>query len=221
MRRLRIVHPSMLMCVGLLLAVPAFAGGAPERYAVTITNLTSGQILSPPVVVVHGPNIELFEPGQPASAELAALAEDADSAGLLALLGTDPRVLSADLAEGVVVPGASTTVEVDVRGRQRYVSFAAMLVTTNDAFAGARGLRASPVGSTSSYVLAYDAGSEANTESCAHIPGPPCGSAGQRVEDGAEGFVHVHPGIHGGADLMRSAHDWRNPVAMIRIERIR
>ena len=41
----------------------------------------------------------------------------------------------------------------------------------------------------------------------------------QLSEDG-EGFVHIHPGIHGGNSLDPAQHDWRNPVAAISITRI-
>ena len=36
----------------------------------------------------------------------------------------------------------------------------------------------------------------------------------------AEGFVYVHPGIHGGdgSDLDAAARDWRNPVARLSIK---
>ena len=44
---------------------------------------------------------------------------------------------------------------------------------------------------------AYDPGSEANSESCACIPGPPRGNH-LRDQAKAEGFVHAHAGIHGG-----------------------
>ena len=54
------------------------------------------------------------------------------------------------------------------------VSFASMLVTTNDAFIGASGLDVST--SRAINLNAYDSGSEANSESCAYIPGPPCGN---------------------------------------------
>lgn len=95
-----------------------------------------------------------------------------------------------------------------------------MLVSTNDAFVGLdrytlpSGFSAA-FSATSVDVPAYDAGSEANTESCDHIPGPPCGSPGVRVTDGAEGFVHVHRGIRGVGDLDDSAKDWKNPVARV------
>ena len=49
------------------------------------------------------------------------------------------------------------------------------------------------------------------------IPGPPCGNAGVRDTGNAEGFVHVHAGVHGIGDLVAADHDWRNPVAKITI----
>jgi hypothetical protein len=67
--------------------------------------------------------------------------------------------------------------------------------------------------------VAYDAGSEANTELCEHIPGPPCGNQA-RMLTGAEGFVHVHRGIHGVGDLNEAAMDWNNPVVKVVIEKM-
>jgi hypothetical protein len=67
---------------------------------------------------------------------------------------------------------------------------------------------------------AYDAGSEANNEDGDFIPGPPFGSGGVRDTEGAEGFVHIHSGVHGIADLDPAIYDWRNPTAEIRITRI-
>ena len=68
---------------------------------------------------------------------------------------------------------------------------------------------------------AYDAGSEQNTEACEDIPGPPCGP-NDHPDVKAEGYVHIHAGIHGiGSEGVDPAmHDWRNPVAKITIERI-
>jgi len=81
-------------------------------------------------------------------------------------------------------------------------------------------VRGPNVGAGVHMVLAYDAGSEANTESCEHIPGPPCMNPEMRVTDGAEGFVYIHPGISGEGDLTESGYDWRNPVARFVIERL-
>ena len=66
---------------------------------------------------------------------------------------------------------------------------------------------------------AYDAGSEANSESCEFIPGPPCGN---HVHDPAEaeGFIHISNGIQGTGDVCASESDWRNPVARVTITRV-
>ncbi len=68
-------------------------------------------------------------------------------------------------------------------------------------------------------VRVYDAGSERNTEACANIPGPPCGSAGARAADGAEGHVALHGGVLGVGDLDPAMWDWLNPVVSVTVER--
>ncbi len=215
-------HPSLKYCCFLVLCLVPVAAFAQRGwdYDVTITNVTRGQILSPPVVVSHDSGISLFELGQPASDELAALAEDGAAADLIVTLMSSNSVHDVVQTEGAILPGESATVRISVQGHRRLISFASMLVTTNDTFAAAQGLRARPVGTVSAMVPGYDAGSEDNNELCAYIPGPPCGSAFQRDEDGAEGYVHVSSGVQGTGDL-DGAHDWRNPVARISIRRAR
>ncbi len=143
---------------------------------------------------------------------------------LVGLLAVSPGVADYAVASGGIPPAGSVTVEIGLQGNARLLSVAGMLVSTNDAFVGLDGF-AVPFGlfSSSRRMIvnadAYDAGSEANTESCSHIPGPPCGSPGVRVTDGAEGFVHVHRGIQDIAELDASTKDWRNPVARINIQR--
>jgi hypothetical protein len=68
-------------------------------------------------------------------------------------------------------------------------------------------------------VRVLDAGTEANTELCAHIPGPPCHNSGVRVPEGAEGEIHLHPGIIGVGDLDPVEWDWTNPVVFVTVER--
>jgi hypothetical protein len=192
---------------------------ASQTYLVTVTNLTRGQVLSPPVAISHNDSFRLFNPGEAASPELAMLAEDAVSDPLLALLGTLPEVLDAQVADGPIPPGESRTVEVHVQGTFKSVTVAGMLVTTNDAFFAARASTLPAGEPTSVRAIAWDAGSEANSESCDHIPGPPCGNPLVPAPGPAEGYVHVHAGIHGTGSLMPAMHDWNNPTAAITIER--
>ena len=206
-----------LSCVGAAQA----AGG--QHYLVTITNLTKGQIFSPAVVASHSEDAEpLFVPGHPASPELAKVAEDAVLDDLISQLSHEADVLDVKVLEGIngpILPGETASVEVEGLGNHRYVSLVAMLVTTNDAFVGVSNVAAPANGDVALMAPAYDAGSEANTEACSDIPGPPCGSPGVRVTEGAEGYVYIHPGISGIGDLAPSMLDWRNPVARITIER--
>ena len=192
-------------------------------YEVSITNLTRGQPLSPIFMATHlkgaGP---LYTLGQPASADLAALAEDADAAGLMGAWNpeTNASVSEVQFAKsdiGPILPGKTVTATFTVSGQARYLSLASMLVNTNDAFIGANGVELYNRRLT---LVGYDAGSEANTEDCAYVPGPPCGSHVHDDTNAAEGFVHVHAGIHGGGGLDPTQHDWRNPVAVMVIERV-
>lgn len=192
-----------------------------ERYAVTITNITRGQVITPPVVISHNNDFKLFTLGSPAIPELAALAEDGPTAPLLGLLATLPDVYDFTASSGPLLPGASVTLEVKTTGSFRYISAAGMLATTNDAFFAIEGVGVPRKGAKTVDADTYDAGSEANNESCIFIPGPPCGNAGVRDTANAEGYVHIHAGIHGIADLVPATHDWRNPVAEVTIHRIR
>jgi len=201
----------------------AVADGS-SRVEITVTNITRGQIISPVVIASHKAGFEpLFELGSPASQELAAVAEDAMLDPLTDALMGDPKVLDVRTLfgdKGPIMPGESASIVVETRGRFRFLSMAAMLVTTNDAFFALRGVRAPRYGTSVHHSPAYDAGSEVNNEDCAFIPGPPCGNPGVRDPE-KDGYVHVHAGIHGIGSLDPSLRDWRNPVAEITIKRLR
>lgn len=204
-----------------VLSSPALAQSA--EYVVTITNITQAQIISPVVVATHAETAQpLFVEGQPASAELAQVAEDAVVGPLMEKLMAADGVLDVQLITGVngpILPGETASVTIASVVPFRFVSLVGMLVTTNDAFAGLQGVRGPSFGTGVHYAIAYDAGSEANTESCEDIPGPPCGNIGVRVTEGAEGYVYVHSGIQGAGEDLDGHWDWRNPVARITITR--
>ncbi len=190
---------------------------------VAITNLTRGQIMSPVFVARHDSGAgSLYALGERSSTAMAKMAEDADASGLLDAWDPDEnhsvseaRVVA--LNDGPIPPGETVRMSFDIDDGKKYLSFASMLVSTNDAFIGANHLDVSK--SRAIMLSAYDSGSEANSEDCAYIPGPPCGNhAHDRAR--SEGFVHVHAGIHGGngSDLDPATHDWRDPVARLSIK---
>jgi hypothetical protein len=225
-----------VLSLGMLIGIGVFSSGTAwakdngnggrggAHYEVTITNLTSGQIFTPILVASHKAGVNLFMGGQPASVELEQLAEGGDTSPLAQLLAGMPEVLDTTDSGAVLPPGQSVTLTVETQGQFDHVSVAAMLVPTNDGFFAVNGVEG-PNGNKTFTLFspAYDAGTEMNDETCTSIPGPPtvCTGEGFNVSRvGAEGFVHVHRGIHSIGDLNDAVYDWRNPVARISIRRI-
>lgn len=193
--------------------------GDMRTYEVTVFNATRHQPLSPVLVMAHNTSAAIFRIGQSASAGLRELAEEGDNSLLMANMIANPNVGDVVSGTAPIGPGSSETMTITLDSSTRLMSLATMLVNTNDAFAAVNGLSL-PNGGTRSFAIAYDAGTEANNESCAFVPGPACGAKGAPDEAGAEGFVHVHPGIHGVADLDAAEYDWRNPAIYVTVRRI-
>ena len=202
-----------------LLAVIVVAWSAPavaqETVTVRITNV-SRQIISPPLVATHSWKARIFRPGAPASTELSMLAEDGSPVELAALLESSDEVLDVAVAAGPLLPGETMVFELESRGRFNRVSAVGMLVTTNDAFFGLDNLFvAGGSQNQRAFAPAWDAGTEFNNELCGFIPGPPCGSPLVRDTDGAEGFIHTHPGLRGDGDVLLADWGWQGPVVDI------
>lgn len=196
-----------------------------HNYEVTITNVTKGQVFSPPVLVTHKRSISLFEAGTKASAELAMVAEDGNGGPLANVLSGLSQVFEAQATSAPILPGMSATYLISGHDRFDAVSIVAMLVNTNDAFMAldSERLPRSRGSFRTIEVGAYDAGSEGNNENCAFVPGPACpaDSGNARSVTDAEGYVYIHNGVHGIADLAPAAYDWRNPVAIVTVRRTR
>lgn len=222
MKHIRFVYTMSFLMIFMLTSTLCFADHkqSGRKYEVTITNLTRGQIFSPPIVISHGRNFRLFTLGDMVSPELAALAEDGVTDLLKDSIADLPSVFDYTVAGGPVMPGHSVTLEVMARRGFNFISAAGMLVSTNDAFFAVRNIQILAYGKTVVEARAYDAGSEANSEVCDYIPGPPCGNPFQHDGNPPEGYVHIHAGIHGIADLDPAVHDWRNPVTKITIRPI-
>lgn len=186
-------------------------------YRVTVTNITKSQFFTPIITVGHTSSISLFTLGEQASDELAAIAEGGDIGPMLNVLDGIPNVSTAS-SQGLLLPGETTQIDVIGNYQDMHVSFAAMLLPTNDTFVALDSLRVPYFGSVVTYAKAYDAGSETNDELCANIPGPQCGGAPFSPSDPGEGFVHISSGIHGIGDLAPSIYDWRDAVAKVEVE---
>ena len=204
---------------------PAMAG-----FDVTVSNLTNAQPLSPIAVIAHQSGYAVFAVGSAASVSLEEMAEGGDNTSLLAEADTDPAVAGLVSGGAPIGPAGGETVTVDVLesdlpGLQ--LSIATMLVNTNDAFASLNvAVENMAEGDVLSfYAVAYDAGTEADTETAAHIPGPAGGGSGfDAVRDDQADRVAMHGGIVSLDDGLSSSdlteqHRFDNPVAHISITR--
>jgi len=212
-----VVLAALILC----LIVPAAAHAQQSHtYRVTITNLTQHQIFSSPIVATHTPGTGIFHVGQTVDEPFWLMAEDGEAAPLATKLEADPRVGDVAVSPVFLMPGKSITLTVVSTPPFFRLSAVGMLVTTNDSFFGLDSYPLTGPWLQRVNVPAFDAGTEANNEDCAYVPGPPCGNLHQRATDGAEGFVSVSPGIKGTGDLDPATFDWRNPVAQIKIVRV-
>ena len=212
------LRPIVIGVVALVGWAPARGGEPAAGYELTIRNTNQGQNFSPPVIVLHTPEYRLFEPGQPASTPLWRLAEDGSTSEFQALV--EPAVRRVVVGEPVHRRTSPVfTTELAAPG-DLLVSVAAMLSLTNDGFVAARAIELpGEVGaSTTVALLAYDAGSEANTESCAHVP---CEVHDVRMTAGAEGVVQRHAGMRGDADIAPSRGWQGSELGTLTITRLR
>jgi hypothetical protein len=213
--------PSIALGASLFISAMSAVAGHAKTYEVTITNLTSGVQFTPVLIASHkNLNAPFFKLGDAPSDALAALAEGGDSGPLQTELEQSTKVRDTANTGGLLEAGQSVTVEVNANPRD-HLSLTAMMLPTNDGFIAAQNVSL-PRGYRTKKVLipAYDAGSEPNDELCISIPGPVCGGEAGSPGVSGEGFVHIHPGIHGIGDLVPASYDWNNPVAKIEIKRV-
>ncbi len=207
-----------LLSLTLLFNISANADSL-RHYEVSITNATAHHVFTPTLIATHAARISLFKVGQPASDGLAVQAETGDPTDFLS--ETQARDGVFDTVIGGPIPGGETSSFMITARKGAHLSLTAMLATTNDAFVALNNVGL-PKKTVTYYANIYDAGSEANNEYCAFIPGPPCAgdSGNARATDGAEGFISIANGVHGHGDLSAQDLDWNNPGAIVSITRI-
>jgi len=228
-----------MLAVVSIAGIPESSAAKTKMYEVTITNLTPGQPITPPLLVTHTEDVGFFTVGETASNGIQQLAENGNAEPLVEMLQGKAGIL--DIVQGTVPlipannPGNtdfshSETFVVSSEGNRKYLSFASMLICTNDGFAGIDSVKL-PKNQMTVYAEAYDARTEMNTEDFVDMV-PPCqGLIGVSSDDkgtgtsnsaiAEEGVIIPHPGIFGGDDLLENVHEWGNPVVKIDIVRMK
>ncbi len=200
-----------------LLSAGQVAAQEQPSLQVTVRNVTNGQPLTPPVVVVHTGSLMTLPEDPEAIMGFPALAESGDPSAFAAAVADFPGVKSAAIlpVEGPIPGGSEATVDSVSAMPGDFVSVISMLACTNDAVAYGTAVISQEGGSFAmSSGAVYDAGTEANDETTATVP---ClGGAAAGLSEGlGEGKVAPHPGIEGKADLTKEQHGWDGPAMQI------
>lgn len=230
---MRLTHIAAGLCI---------AAGAVQTQAATIsveiTNATHSIHFTPILAVAHTEANHLFRLGEEASDGLQMMAEGGSLDGLLTLADSIGADTVANPAEGLLAPGAMTTIASWDTGDADRLSIVAMLLPTNDGFVGLDSWQIPSEPGTYTLTLnGYDAGTEANDELIVDgsgapgtpgIPANPSGNSGTMgtgvTSEESNTTVHIHRGnvgdtmVEGGAsDLDSRIHRWLNPVAKVTI----
>ncbi|GAA5218157.1 spondin domain-containing protein [Corallincola platygyrae] len=196
-----------------------------RSYEVQVVNLTPNQPLSPVAALVHDSTIQAWMLGSPAIVPLEVMAEGGDNSQLLAIEGLWASASGA----GVIMPGASETMMLEFEDSvDLNLTLATMLVNTNDAFTGLNSWSIDQLAvgdSWSATTNVYDAGTEANSETAATIPGPAAGGEGYAEARDDVDRVYVHAGVISADDgltdsALSFSHRFDNPAMKITITRI-
>jgi hypothetical protein len=232
------------------LALPGSAAAATpiHTYRVTVTNVTHGQPLSPPLIVTNYGNGQIFRDGRVANWGVQQIAENGNNQLLYDSFLQDQHdgyVTDVQRAAAPLVPkrspadamfGQTVTLTIRAKDTDR-ISYISMLGCTNDGFAGINAGRL-PRGKGRTVripVLDWDAGTEENTEDFMDLTSGCQGAIGVKSQFGAtgtsltdwtlaeNGVVHRHEGVFGASDdgLIEDVHGW-NPrrIATFSVTRV-
>lgn len=209
---------------------------ADASFEVTVTNLTRAQPMSPVAVMLHQSGFNSFVDGQPASIGLELLAEGGDNTDVLAEIEATAEHLASGSTAGPIPPATigapvSLTFPSDQLEDVR-ISVITMLVHTNDAISGVNGVDISNMEVGDSIALTgptWDAGTEANDEFQANMPGPDFGGEGfNGARDDLFDRVRIHQGAVTNTSLesgladssLEERHRFDNPTVKIVVSRI-
>lgn len=191
-------------------------GRAPREYldvGITLHNRTNGQPITPPVVIVHDPNVNAISYTRPAELEgIDDLSEAGINEDLIATLTGAPGVVSVSRWDtaGPIPPRTGYRGNVGAIDGTA-ITVVGMFACTNDAYIVASAevtVGDGLIHDTSGIAAVFDSGSEDNDETVATVP---ClGGADAALSEGVgENERMEHPGITGEGDLDLAVHAWR------------
>lgn len=194
-------------------------------YKLTFKNITASQPFAPAAVIVQNENtsFEAYTTGQAASVGLENLAEGGNPS-ILIDEAKAANVLYTNTLAGLQAPGSSKTISLTVDKGNLNLSLASMPVKTNDAFVGAKNISLDFTGTKTFNLNVYDAGTEANTETAASVPG--LGGEGFNASrDDSLNQVSLHQGLVTADDGLATSglsfsDKFDNPAATLTIERV-
>ena len=217
-------------------------------YTVQITNLTYSQPFAPAAVILHEPGFNAFEEGEPASMGIEIMAEGGDPSMVITEAMDSTDFLDAQNSGGILGPRSMreelplVVPELDADALRLTVT--TMLVNTNDGFTGLNAANVSnmAIGDSKTFMtVTWDAGTEANTETAATMPGPAASAAGgggeaagyDVVRDDFADAVRLHQGVVTSANandpsreglstsVLTEAHRFDFPTSRVVITRTR
>lgn len=191
-------------------------------YTVSMTNLTHAQPLAPAAIILHESGYHAFNEGEAASMGIEVMAEGGNPSMVIdeAMASTD--FLDAQNTGSILTPRmggeALTLVVPELDADDLRLTVTSMLVNTNDAFTGLNAVDVSNmlVGETKTFMaVTWDAGTEANTETAATIPGPAAGAAGgggeaagyDPIRDDVANVVRLHAGVVTSANAIDASRE--------------
>ena len=184
-------------------------------YEVTITNVTDGQPLSPPLLATHAASMHAWKEGEKASKEVEMIAEGGKNKAMAKMLEESKAsdVVAGGMADHIM-PGQSKTFTVMAKPGD-VLTVLTMLAATNDGFTGVSDMKLGEGEPASRDLMAYDAGTEQNTEMKADVPAPAMGM-GHPATTPPEA-IKMHTGLTGKGDLDKMKMGWVGPVARISV----
>lgn len=200
-----------------------------RQFEITVTSLTNHQPLSPFAIVLHKSGYHAFTDGQAASVALENLAEGGSNAQLLTEANANSAHIANASGSGALAAGSNESTQISTPNQSDIqLTFVSMLVNTNDGFTAvnAQGIGQLSLNESLTFnAPVWDAGTEANTETQATVPG--LGGEGfNTARDDIMDKVAFHRGVVTKDDGLSTSdldqsHRFDNPAARVVVKRIK